>query len=368
LEIAASLTPIVISDMDAKLTYVNQAFVKLWKLENESQAIGRSIHDFWDDPEAAAAISAVVLDEGAYVGELTARLADGEIALVEVMVTMVHDKRGRPVCGMGSFKDITRQKQAEALTLENERVKVRFQKEQERNAFVLRIVSMLSHDLRSPLTVINSSKDLLLHYHDRLTPEKRQEKLEVIGRQVQFALDMLTDTVDMARGKLTDTPFHPTPVNIAALCQVSVEELRTDADVQLQLRFVNLDGTRVVLLDEVLVSRILLNLLSNAIKYSPVGREVRLELDIQESWVVLRVIDQGMGIQPEELPHIFNDFYRSEAVDHIQGTGLGLSIVKDCVERHGGEIHVESEVERGTTFTVRLPYQDAADSLSSLVG
>lgn len=114
-----------------------------------------------------------------------------------------------------------------------------------------------------------------------------------------------------------------------------------------------------VCVDEVLVSRILLNLLANAIKYSPSDSEVRLELDMPVGSVVLRVIDQGGGIHPDDLDHIFDPFYRARSARTLPGTGLGLSIVKSCVARHRGRITVDSQVGAGSTFIVELPAQQA---------
>jgi len=353
--IEATVTPIALADMEAQLTYVNPAFVEMWKLEDKAQAIGRSIHEFWLSPATAEKVTNTLLERGVFTGELTAKLADENIADVEVTASMVRDESGQPICLIGSFKNVTEQKRADAYALENERLKANFQQEQDRNAFVMRIISALSHDLRTPLTVILTSKDLLMNYFERMKPEKRLEKLDIIGRQIQFALNLLEDTVAMARGHLGDVPFRPIPVNIAALCQVSVNELRASEQFPQPLEFTNHFGTEFVKIDELLVSRILLNLLSNAVKYSSDMSPVRLELAREDEKIILRVIDHGIGISHEVLPHIFDPFYRSDEVTDIAGTGLGLSIVKDCVERHGGEIHVESEVGQGTTFTVKLP-------------
>jgi len=246
------------------------------------------------------------------------------------------------------FLDVTDQ-------VEAQRLKTQFQQEQERNAFIQRIISMLSHDLRTPLAVIASSRDLLDRYHDRLSAEKRQEKLDTIGRQVQFATELLEDTIHMARSPLTAREFEPRPVNLATLCQVSVDEVRSVHHSNHSINCINLGHVETVSVDEVLVSRILINLLSNAIKYSPGGGEIRLELGHNDGWVILRVIDQGMGISQDDLPHIFDPLFRSDTVTGINGTGLGLSIVKDCVDRHQGRIHVESELGQRSAFTVELP-------------
>jgi signal transduction histidine kinase len=155
----------------------------------------------------------------------------------------------------------------------------------------------------------------------------------------------------MVRGR---HEFHPQLVNLASLCQISIDEIHLTENATHQLTFHNIGKIETALIDETLVSRILLNLLSNAIKYSPEGGEIRLELDRQEGWIILRIIDHGMGID-DDLPYIFDLLYRSAKVGDILGTGLGLSIVKDCVDRHQGVITVESEIEKGSTFTVNLP-------------
>ncbi len=289
-------------------------------------------------------------------GEFTINCRDGSQRVWEFSSTPLGRLPDQRRIVVSIARDVTDQKQAEANALEFERLKVGFQKEQERIALVQRIVSALSHDLRTPLTVISTSRDTLSHYFDKLTPEKRLEKLDSIGREAQFALELLEDTVNMVRGNLTDTAFHPTPVNLASLCQVSVDEVRMAKDGLHRLTFSNLSSTEIAVVDDVLVSRILLNLLSNAIKYSPDLGDIRLELDRREEWIILRVIDHGLGISDDELPHIFDPFYRSAAVNAISGSGLGLSIVKDCVERHRGRISVKSTLGQGSTFTVELPH------------
>lgn len=353
--LASSITAFALADMEGRLTYVNEAFLKLWKLEDTSQALGRSVLEFWVSPDKAMAIITAILEKNYYVGEMIALLADGSHANIELTASTVRDNHGQPVSLMGSFKNITLERQAEAFALENERLKANFQKEQERMALIQRIISTLSHDLRTPLTVISTSRDLLTKYADRLSDEKRAEKLDQIGRQVRFALELLDDTVNIARGNLSDTSFRPEMVDISHLCRVSVEEVQAASATHHHLRFNNSGNVSNAFVDQILVSRILLNLLSNAIKYSPDGSEIHLELDEDDDWIILRVSDQGRGIAADELDYIFDPFYRSTDVTGIRGTGLGLSIVKDCVERHRGHICVTSNPGKGSTFTVGLP-------------
>ena len=310
--------------------------------------------DIWVDAADREKLAAGLRQDG-FVNDLQAefRRKDGAI-VIGLMSARILPYAGDTII-LSVTRDITERKQAEELAQEVERLKASFQKEQAQNELIQRIISMLSHDLRNPLAVIASSRDMLDRYYDRLSDEKRREKLDMIGRQVQFALDMLQDTVDMARGNLSEREFRPVQVNLAALCQISVQEIQVASRNDHVVRFINLGDVETVPIDEVLVSRILLNLLSNAIKYSPVGGEVRLELDRQNGHIVLRVRDQGMGIDEADLPRLFEPFYRAKAARQIEGTGLGLSIVKDCVERQRGRVHVESALGAGSTFTVELP-------------
>ena len=112
-------------------------------------------------------------------------------------------------------------------------------------------------------------------------------------------------------------------------------------------------------MDAVLLRHILSNLLSNAVKYSPENSKIFFRVFHQERSVIFQVKDQGIGIPPQDYQHLFETFYRASNVGKIQGTGLGLAIVKKCVDLHGGLIQIDSEVGRGTTVTVMLPWREA---------
>jgi signal transduction histidine kinase len=148
-------------------------------------------------------------------------------------------------------------------------------------------------------------------------------------------------------------------MDVRALCPKLVEEARLQHP-QGAARVVCDVAPEVSLglYDEKLLRHIFGNLLSNAIKYSPQGGEVRFEVRREGADTVFRVADQGIGIPPEELGHLFESFHRASNVGEIQGTGLGLAIVKNAVDMHGGSISVDSRLGAGTAFTVRLPAGD----------
>ncbi len=109
------------------------------------------------------------------------------------------------------------------------------------------------------------------------------------------------------------------------------------------------------------------NLLSNAVKYNREGGWIAVSAEYREGYIVVRVADSGIGIPPEDLPHIFDRFYRVQRpeTEDIEGTGLGLSIVKSIVEKHGGRVWVESRPGEGTTFTLLLPAMEQQEPAST---
>jgi PAS domain S-box-containing protein len=356
-----AITGFALADLEGKLTYVNEAFLDLWGYSDDAQVLGRSVLEFWKDPQIAQDVVVAISQKDTFVGAMTAKRYDHTLSEIELRASMVRDETGQPIRMVASFIDVTEQRHAEATKLENERLTARFKKEQERNEFIMRIVSMLSHDLRNSLSVISSSSQMLLHYNEKITPERHNAKLQGIERQVQYALELLEETVNMARGNLVDAPFNPAPVNIETLCEISVDEIQSAHHATNRITFMPKISLMMVRLDEVLVSRILLNLLSNALKYSGKDDAIRLELDEAQGetgeWLLLRVVDAGQGIAEEDLSKIFEAFYRGEDVAHVRGTGLGLSIVQDCVNRHQGRIEVTSVLGEGSTFTVYLPLE-----------
>ncbi|MCB9455952.1 MAG: PAS domain S-box protein [Anaerolineaceae bacterium] len=345
---------------EGEITFANQAFCDYFSRTGE-ELVGANFLDFIpesDRDQVIANITALTSGSPIHSHEHRAITPDGAIRWQRWSNRALFDAEGKVTLYQAIGEDITEQKRAQKLALDHERLKTRFRQEEEQNILIQRTISALNHDLRTPLTVISTAKNILSRYYDQLTIEKRQEKLDSIERQLQYALDLLDDTVTLVRGNLNERDFNPAPLNLDTLCRVSVSEIGETNRKGHNLIFTNTGQVEIVPVDEILVSRILLNLLSNAVKYSPNSSDITLELDRRgDDWIVLRVTDQGMGITEEDMLHIFEPFYRSAEVRSIGGSGLGLSIVKDCVERHRGHISVESESGLGSIFTVELPTQ-----------
>lgn len=291
--------------------------------------------------------------------EYRLRHGSGDYRWVYDFTTIVRDAEGTVKHFQGYVQDITERRQARDLLMEQNRLTLSLQREKELNATTQRVIATLAHDLRTPLAVIGSAKEILSRYFDQIDPEQRRERLETIGKQLQYVTELLNDLAQVTGASLNQRAPQLAPVNLVTLCQITVKDMQASVAAKHRLNFTT-DGTlHTVIIDDVLVSRILINLLSNAVKYSDEGSEIRLELASREDRIVLRVIDQGIGIAPEDRARIFEPFYRVQGVGDIAGTGLGLSIVQDCVSLHGGTITVESAPGKGSIFTVELPLSRA---------
>jgi signal transduction histidine kinase len=166
----------------------------------------------------------------------------------------------------------------------------------------------------------------------------------------------LDEILKISKSETDQLTFNPTFVDLGELCQNIVERFKAMASETHKIVFPNSIQHLQAFVDPDLMEKVLSNLLSNAIKYSPEGGTISCDLLQKNGEILLYVKDEGIGISEDDQRHLFDAFYRGVNVDEIQGTGLGLSIVKQFVELHGGTINVESKVNKGTTFTITLPY------------
>jgi len=292
---------------------------------------------------------AALLAHNSYICERQLRRRNGELFWVEMGGSCIrpHD----PDAGViWTFLDVTARKRSE--------IEVREALEQQRalNELRTRFVAMTSHEFRTPLAAILSAEEVLRHYGDRLSHAERLETLDSISAGVQRMSRMMDRVLLLGKADARMLEFEPQRTDLPALCRQLVDEARAQhPQTRCQVLAEWAPGVGEGLWDDKLLRHILGNLLSNAIKYSPEGGDVRLRVQRQGTQMVFSVSDQGIGIPPDEIPHLFESFHRASNVGAIQGTGLGLAIVRNAVETHRGSVEVRSELGVGTTFTVRLP-------------
>ncbi|WNZ27321.1 histidine kinase [Leptolyngbya sp. NK1-12] len=227
--------------------------------------------------------------------------------------------------------------------------------EKELNQLKLRFFSMVSHEFRTPLSVILASSQLLEEILQELVDESKLKNLQRIQVSARLMNQLLTDILTLSRAEAGELEFKPAPLDIEAFCLNLLEDIQASQAMSHSLQFVSQGRCTRVNLDEKLIYSILSNLLLNAVKYSPQGSSIYLSLICKPDATIFQVKDEGIGIPLEEQQKIFAPFYRGQNVNHIVGTGLGLAVVKTCLALHQGEIAVSSEATKGTVFTVTIP-------------
>jgi PAS domain S-box-containing protein len=237
----------------------------------------------------------------------------------------------------------------------NESLKKVVDKEKELNELKSRFLSTTSHEFRTPLTSILSSTELLQRFGIKWSDEKKEEHYNRIIASVEYLTKLLDDILTLNRAESGKISYQPETVNLHDLsqeCLIDAKLLMNDIH---EPMFNYTSRKKEFQLDPKLMKFVLNNLLSNAAKYSPQGGKVELNISTDKKHILIEVIDEGIGIPPEDIQKIYDAFYRTKTANEIAGTGLGLAIVKRAVDLHGGEIKVESKLGEGTRFLVQIP-------------
>jgi signal transduction histidine kinase len=257
---------------------------------------------------------------------------------------------------------IERKRTQEALRNVNQALEIRVQERtaelvqaKELNQLKSELVSMLSHDIRNPLNIILLSAGLLQNNDQRLSNEKKLVHFQLIRSAIKNMAQLLDEVSVIGKADAGKFEVRPSLMALEPFCRQLVEELQLTVEEKHQIIFTSQGKFGEALWDENLLRHILGNLLANAIKYSPEGGIIRFQLIGFDQTVIFQIEDSGIGIPKEDQDQLFQSFYRASNVETIPGTGLGLAIVKRCVDAHGGQISIQSEVGLGTKFTVMLP-------------
>ncbi|MCI0746177.1 MAG: PAS domain S-box protein [Verrucomicrobia subdivision 3 bacterium] len=245
--------------------------------------------------------------------------------------------------------DITQRKRAEEEVLKT------LEREKELSQLKSNFVSMVSHEFRTPLGIIQSSAELLRDFHAKMPPAEREDQLESIIRNTRRMAGMMEEVLIFSRLDAGKLDFQPAALDLNIFCRRVVDEVLSATNrrclIQLALDAIPPDAQA----DERLLGHIFTNLLSNAVKYSEPGATVHFAVERNGRDAQCVVRDQGIGISEEDQQQLFKAFHRGGNVGSRPGTGLGLLLVKRCAELHGGEVQVTSRIGEGTTVTVKLP-------------
>jgi PAS domain S-box-containing protein len=274
-------------------------------------------------------------------------MPDGRIRWLASRSTLVRDEQGQPLRFIGVNWDITDRRTAEAERHERE---IAQRESQAKSKFLAR----MSHELRTPLNAVLGFAQLLLQEPHEGDAGVRQRRLQHIHSAGKHLLELINDVLDLSSLEGGEVQIALQPVPLAPLVAATLpllEPLLREHAVEL------LPGAldAVALADPTRLRQVLLNLLSNAVKYNRPGGRVTIDAVRRGGSVILRVVDTGRGMSDQQMRHLFEPFNRLGIErEGIDGTGIGLAIVKALVERMGGSVHVDSTLDVGSRFELRL--------------
>ncbi len=225
------------------------------------------------------------------------------------------------------------------------------------NALQRRFVGMISHEFRTPLAVIDGAAQRLTRTKAAITPQFLEGKALQIKGAVARMVELMESILAAGRletGTIAINKEASSLSEILGQCIASRAEISKTHTISHDLEAL----PALQMVDRAAIERVFSNLLSNAVKYSPAGSRIRVNGWRDGRRVLVSVTDSGIGMDADDLPKLFEPYFRARSATGIAGTGIGLNIVKEIVELHGGSISVQSVLGQGTTFTVELPFEE----------
>jgi PAS domain S-box-containing protein len=342
---------IYFKDEASRFTHINRAQARVLGVEDPDDALGKTDADF-QDPELAKDFLAeeagiITSGEGVVNRDEFNPLPDGTPRWFSATKVPIKDEDGHVSGIVGISRNVTSSKLAEKQAIE-------LASHKENMQLLADFIRDASHDLKTPLTVIQSSLYLLQHSPD---PERKQQHALNIEQQVARLSRLIDDqlmTVKLeSSGEFT---FESIDLNrMAREAITSVAPLAADEKLTLLQQLD--ESLPPIRADEGKIMRALRNLIENAIAYTPAGGSVAVRTFVEDQQAIFEVQDTGVGLAEQDLSRIFERFYRVDQARSTQtgGSGLGLPIAKKIAEAHGGRIEVESALGVGSTFRIRLP-------------
>lgn len=353
---------VIVTDINGTIQYVNPATVALTGYPTD-QILGQSWR-LWDSAETAAHLYDEILEKvragQTWRGEVVNQRKDGTLydAALTVAPLFTPADSNQPIGFVSVQRDISPLKEAE----------------RSRSKFV----SNVSHELRTPLSVITLLSDNLEKLYDRLDDAKRQKMIQDIQKHTQVLNELIGDVLEISRIDSGRISTEYEPVQLDHVVRDEVDTLLPLAQQKSQILEVKGSNSLPVWGNDNQLRQVIRNLLNNAIKYTPGEGRILCEYRLIPSpfpqpaknikttwpgcsdlpaghWAAVRVADTGIGISDEDLPYLFERFFRVKVQGNIRGTGLGLAIARELIELHAGFLKVSSVVNKGSTFAVYLP-------------
>ena len=356
---------VIATDAEGRVTFMNHIAELLtgWRHENASMRPLADVFNIINEQKRQTVENPApqMMREGQIVSSashtaLTAR--DGTERPIDYSEAPIKDAKGKTVGAVLVFRDITKRKQEEeerSRLLASERAARREAEEVSR--LKDEFLATVSHELRTPLISINGWTQLLRE--GRISGEQAERALESIERNAKSQTQLVNDLLDVSRIITGKMRLDVGPLRLGSVIEAAVESVRPSAEAKdIRLSVLLNPAVDTISGDAERLQQAVWNLLSNAIRFTQKGGRVQVRLERVDSHVEITVADNGRGIKPEFLPHVFDRFRQEEGGTDRQhgGLGLGLAIVRQLVELHGGTVHADSAgLGQGATFTITLP-------------
>lgn len=373
--IASSINAIVMCDLDGKLTYVNNAFLKLWGFDTSEEIIGKSLIDFWQVDENAREIMETLRLEGVWTGELVAKRKDSSMFIAQIAANVVTNEGDRPITIMASFIDVSERKQAEEA-MQNARDAA-----EAANRSKSEFLANISHEIRTPMNGIIGITELVL---DSELSKQQTDYLTMVKKSSDDLLKIVNKVLDFSKIEAGKFDLEEIEFNLSDVVENTISMYRNQAELKaLKLTYnIQPDVNTELKGDPVGFRQIIENVLDNAVKFTNEGRitlsiyqdrmlpkhldKIQLnrpghsELNSEDTvYLHMTISDTGIGIPEDKQQMIFDSFSQADGSSTRQygGTGLGLAISKKIALMMGGDIWVESTVGKGSSFHIVVCFQ-----------
>jgi PAS domain S-box-containing protein len=324
------------SEERAKILYTNAAFCKTTGY-SYSELVGKSLsklHGPKSDPQVLAERRLKLSKGNSFSGKLIKYRKDGSEYYNECDASPVFDSNGNITNYIYIMRDIS-----EKVSVENKKDE---------------LFSVVSHEIKTPLTAINGFVDILRHHINENSANKNKMYLGIIKNEVDRLVSLTNEMLETTRIKMSGVVPNKQPSDLDEVIRQAIKNIKITADVHKINRrgkvgeLINCDKDR--------IKQVVTNLLTNAVKYSSQDRDVYVRIKTENSNAIVSVQDFGIGIPPNKQQRVFERFYRATDKNQSVSTGLGLYISAEIIRSHGGKIWVESTEGKGSTFYFSLPF------------
>ncbi len=355
--LSVSADSFMVFDRARRVFYVSDQFLKLYPKSGDTFARGTpvqkvfeaivgemgvgelspqysDVRQFWED---LAGQREIMLDNGTHLRMTAAALPNAQGTIVSTTNVTTYKQQERALA----------QKQAEL-----ERALIA---EQEASSLQKQFISMVSHEFRTPLSIVDGNAQILERRFANLPPEEVKTRLRTIRSAVSRTINMMQAVLS---SNLLKTGKMDLDIEEFSLKELIGDMCREQSDLARDIK-IHVDVERLpetVKMDSRIIILIMTNLLANAVKFSPENPEITVTSYVEDGRIILKIKDNGVGIPPDEQSKVFGRFYRASTAKNISGSGVGLSLVHDLTHVHDGMISLKSAVGKGTEFTLSFPY------------